>query len=59
MSTPVTEFKNPPPILPFLSLPHLTTAEHNIQEPNYTKSDGNKRELEDKGAKSNKKRKTK
>ena len=59
MSTPATEFESQAPILPFPSLPHPTSAEHDVPEPNYTKSVGSKRGPEDEGAKSSKKRKTK
>lgn len=59
MSTPVPEFENQAPILPFPSMPHPTPAEHDVPDPNYSKSDRNKRGPEDEGAKSNKKRRMK
>jgi hypothetical protein len=59
MSTPVAEFENQAPILPFQSTPHPTPAEHDVPGPDHTQSDGNKRGPEDEGAKPNKKRKTK
>lgn len=56
-STPVTEYQAP--IIPVQSSPLATVAQHDVMGHDQARSDGNKRQTEDTGAKSNRKRKTK
>ncbi|PVH67607.1 hypothetical protein DL98DRAFT_523234 [Cadophora sp. DSE1049] len=57
-STPVTEYQSP--IVPVQSSPLATVAQHDVLEHDQARSDGNKRQTEDTGAKSNnRKRKAK
>jgi hypothetical protein len=57
MSTPVAQFEEQTP-LPVHSVLHPTSAERDSLVPTNIKSNKRKRGLEDKGAKSNKKRRT-
>ena len=56
-STPVTEYQAP--IVPVRSSPLATVIQHDLMGHDQARSDGNKRQTEDTGAKSNRKRKTK